>query len=354
MNLVSARRLGYRPSRAVRVPCSKGLNMHRRRNAFSVTLLATLAATATTAGAATFVVRTVASGNPGPSGEQINRNGGQAPVEVQANHSGSRITPYDPIPPSAPFESHVRVSSQAWARADMGGVHLRATSSGLAEDAEPFYSASFSGRAVASGGFGDSFVIGAPGSAGVMSASVGFSAQGLLSGATSVAGSVNPTFPGTADATLEWSARMVVLDNLGTLSEISLSGACSSRGGSALNCAGDTLGMHWLNLSFSAGQTLDLSIEGEVRANVFGGQYYGGMASADSQALFGNTLAWGGFRDVRDAANGAVAGFSAVSDSSGFDYAQPFASAVPEPSTWVLLLGGLVGLRLLRRRTREA
>ncbi|KQW43262.1 MULTISPECIES: PEP-CTERM sorting domain-containing protein [unclassified Roseateles] len=329
-----------------------------RRLCLAWPLLAALCASlgaAAPAAAATFVSRTSASGTPGPGGEHKDFAAGQAPVQAQSEHQGSRLVPYDPIPPSAPFESHTLVYSQATARADLGGVHLVARGRGLIEDAQPFYFSTFAAHATASGGFGDSFTINAPGTAGLLQGTAGFSVHALLSGAVQVAGSVDPAIPGNAEVYLSWTARMVVSDASGVLGDLSLSGGCSSLtsfNGGQLMCGGDALGMHFMNLSFSGGQTMSVSIEGEVRTSVFGTQGRGGMAQADGLADFGNTLAWGGFQNVQDAAGNPVAGFSALSASTGLNYATPFPSAIPEPSIWLLILVGLVGLARLGQRRR--
>ncbi|RZJ07206.1 MAG: PEP-CTERM sorting domain-containing protein [Rubrivivax sp.] len=237
----------------------------------------------------------------------------------------------------------------------MGGVHLLAGARGLVEDALPYYSSGFAAHAKASGGFGDSFVIGAPPAGGFITGSALFSVHALLSGVVGVAGSVDPALPGNAEVYVGWTARMVVRGASGTLGDISLSGGCNSFSNvkdGLFQCGGDALGLHAVSLSFAPGETLSISFEGEVSTSVFGTQSRGGMATAVSVADFGNTLAWGGFTNLHDASGNPVTGFSAVSASTGFDYAKPFASAVPEPATWWLLLCGIGGVAVLRQRRR--
>ncbi|WP_457417999.1 hypothetical protein [Roseateles sp. P5_E7] len=322
--------------------------------AFALPLLAGLSA-AVPACAADFVARTSASGSPSASGEQNYFASGKAPVEAQSEHQGSRLVPYDPIPAVAPFESHTLVHSLATARADMGGVHLLANASGLIEDAQPFYTSAFSAHAMASGGFGDSFTIVAPGAVGMLQGSAGFSVHALLSGAAQVAGSLDPSIPGNGEVTVSWTARMVVSGASGILGDVRLSGGCNSFtsvNDGLFRCGGDPLGQHSMSFSFASGETLSVSIEGEVRTSVFGAQGRGGMAQAVGLADFGHTMAWGGFQDVRDSLGNPVAGFTALSASTGFNYANSFPSAIPEPSAWLLMLCGLAGLTRLGQRRR--
>ena len=76
---------------------------------------------------------------------------------------------------------------------------------------------------------------------------------------------------------------------------------------------------------------------------------------ANFSAQFGETLKWGRTTTFTDAVTGEVLHDVTVTAASGFDYAHPtFATgAVPEPTTWALLLGGFgaVGLTARRRRT---
>jgi len=332
-----------------------------RRIAFALPLLAALTAAlfaAAPASAANFIARTSASGTPGPSGEERYFASGRAPVQAHSEHQGSRLVPYDPIPPVAPFESHTLAYSQATALADMNGIHLRADARGLIEDAKPFNTPGFSASATASAGLGDSITIGAPGAVGMLHATAAFSVHALLSGVTQVAGSMDPAIPGNAAVYLSWTARLVVSGDNGILGDLTLSGGCNSFtnvNDGLFKCGGDPLGLHsTTSFSFASGETLSVGIEGEVRLMVIGAQERGGMASASSVADFGNTMAWGGFQDVRDSLGNPVTGFTALSASTGFNYANPFPSAIPEPSTWLLMLCGLAGLARLGQRRRCA
>ena len=74
-------------------------------------------------------------------------------------------------------------------------------------------------------------------------------------------------------------------------------------------------------------------------------------ASAELTANYANSLLWGGISSVTDANGNPILDFT-VSSDSGFNYA----TAVPEPGTWAMLIAGLglLGLVAKRRSRKEA
>ena len=83
------------------------------------------------------------------------------------------------------------------------------------------------------------------------------------------------------------------------------------------------------------------------------------IASTDEAALvsdLGNAVGWGGIVALRTLDGTAITDFSAVSSSSGFDYAHAFSQPVPEPETYAMLLAGLglLGFSARRRRRQPA
>lgn len=100
------------------------------------------------------------------------------------------------------------------------------------------------------------------------------------------------------------------------------------------------------NVPFTFGRTIGLTLELSVTS---GADMLAPLAESSAQSLYTDTLSWQGLNEVRDAAGDLVAGYTAVSADSGFDYGRP----IPEPSTaGLMVLGGLfVALSRLRRRT---
>lgn len=72
-----------------------------------------------------------------------------------------------------------------------------------------------------------------------------------------------------------------------------------------------------------------------------------GSAAAGFTADFSHTLEWGGITKVTNLLTGEVVTDWTVTSASGYDYSQLF--LVPEPSSWLLLFGGVTALRLSRR-----
>lgn len=69
----------------------------------------------------------------------------------------------------------------------------------------------------------------------------------------------------------------------------------------------------------------------------------------------GNTVSWGGILGLTTSDGTAITDFSAVSGSSGFNYANAYVGAVPVPAAAWLFGSGLLGLvGVLRRRTLVA
>lgn len=77
-----------------------------------------------------------------------------------------------------------------------------------------------------------------------------------------------------------------------------------------------------------------------------------GVFEADGVADLGNTIAWGGITELRDANGQLITDFSAISATSGFDYRNAYVSAVPIPAAVWLFGSGLLGLIGVARRKK--
>lgn len=74
-------------------------------------------------------------------------------------------------------------------------------------------------------------------------------------------------------------------------------------------------------------------------------------ASASSFVDLGNTVAWNGITSLRDASGQLVTNYSAIAADTGFDY-RSAATAVPEPSSWLLLAAGVLMLATRQMKLR--
>jgi hypothetical protein len=68
---------------------------------------------------------------------------------------------------------------------------------------------------------------------------------------------------------------------------------------------------------------------------------------------YSHTITWGGINQVLDQNNAPVTNFTALG-SNGTNYAQSFAPAVPEPSSWAMLIAGFGLVGAAARRQKRA
>lgn len=116
------------------------------------------------------------------------------------------------------------------------------------------------------------------------------------------------------------------------------------------------LGLHTFTLDFAFGQPIDLqwqsAISASGRATSTGNERHF-MAEVESVADFASTFAWAGIQSVLDQNGLPVSAFTAL-NAYGVDYANSFATPVPEPNSVSLLLIGLLLLALAMLANRRS
>ena len=106
-----------------------------------------------------------------------------------------------------------------------------------------------------------------------------------------------------------------------------------------------------INISIRNGQTIGLSysIAVDSQAGVCCLTGLSPDSTAISQADFSHTFAWGGVSGVTNDLTGAILSGYKLTSLDGFNYS---ISAIPEPSTWAMMIGGFGWMGCLCRRRR--
>ncbi|MGM9484544.1 PEP-CTERM sorting domain-containing protein [Roseateles sp. NT4] len=109
----------------------------------------------------------------------------------------------------------------------------------------------------------------------------------------------------------------------------------------------DGFGTKTFTVSFVFGTPINLHMAASA-TSLAGASFIYGSNSAGFVTDLSHTLGWGGISGVTDAAGNAI-GYSALG-ASGFNFAQPFTSPVPEPASLLMMGVGLLALLTLSRR----
>jgi hypothetical protein len=111
----------------------------------------------------------------------------------------------------------------------------------------------------------------------------------------------------------------------------------------------NTFGMRTLVFDVVFGQAANMFLRVETTASAGAGGF--GVNYADFSSDLGHTVSWAGIGGLT-VGGLAVTDFTAVSPDTGFDFVSGFGAdtAVPEPSTWAMLLMGFAGLGAMARR----
>lgn len=267
-------------------------------------------------------------------------------AHVEAVYSGKAATP------------SASVAADAWASVDTGGgIHLSAYSESEMSQGQ----ALANGSAWASGDFSDQFTLS---SAGVAAGTGGyltfaFSISGSLQYSANNMFSLDPNIVGRADS--EWRAGILLKDTSHSgvewegwqrLSVLNADGLDIQSLGNA------TPGTFLFTMPVIFGSPLDLRIYASVDASSSAENHYnpGVIDSLDMTGLASleHTVAWGGITELRDDNGVIINDFSALSTTSGFDYANAYVSSVPAPpAAWLLGSGLIVLIGAARRKAKH-
>ncbi len=242
---------------------------------------------------------------------------------------------------SSPASTH----ADAYAVIGTGGLHMGAyTNSDLIGGNSFTY-----GQATASGSFADQFVFSSP------FATAGSS--GFATVALDISGSLLQSFWGPnasgnwlwGRSSADWRAGIVVNGVAWEgFQHVDMTNGVENGYGNAAP------GTYLFNIPVVFGNAMDLYLYASVQANSSVSNSYGASNTdqiiAMGHASFGNTFAWGGVTELRDANGVLITDFTAVSATSGFDYANAYVSAVPVPAAAWLMGSGLLGLVGVARR----
>jgi hypothetical protein len=118
--------------------------------------------------------------------------------------------------------------------------------------------------------------------------------------------------------------------------------------------SGNSNGLYKLYVAVGYDQALTIDIDAFANADALLRQ--GGLVPY-SVADLSHTVSWGGMTLYDNSFNPITTGFTAISPTTGFDYALPAppeVAAVPETSTWAMMLGGFAGLGFAGYRRNKA
>lgn len=239
--------------------------------------------------------------------------------------------------------------SSASFMATAGGLHIAAVASATGNGV-PGWSSGGSSSSYADAVSYDAFVVTAPSYA--PGAVFTVSASLSMTGSVGAMGSRSPAGAGGSfDALSSWQAEVQV-HNSTMLFPVNrrASSACWDNPSVGMGCGGAGFSTLGLTFTVANGLPTDLVLSGQVRARASAGATHEGLAGADAWSDLGHTIAWGGIESVLDGAGNPVATYSALSQTTGFDYRTAYVAAVPEPRTWLLFAVGMLMVVLPRAR----
>lgn len=249
--------------------------------------------------------------------------------------------------------------ANAWSRSGIAGIHLSASAFSKSGSLDPDpLNVGYVGRttagASAEGRFSDDFTLNVPNYApGAMFTVTGLMRiDGVASGSGELAPQPSTDWSSNARSNSIWTSEVTITN--GTLNLVTLRDKQECWGSERVadtRCVGTSPGWRTFsfampNQSWSAKLWMSAMVGASTSTNLIGG----GEALAYGAADLGNTIAWSGITELRDASGQLISDFSAISATSGFDYRNAYVSAVPIPAAAWLFGSGLLGLIGVTRR----
>jgi hypothetical protein len=283
-------------------------------------------------------------------------NASSAVVYDEGFFEGSTTIPGVPINSAGSSASTVGYSSSVvpglaasgHAQALFGALHATAFSAA----ANPGVGATSQTRGLGGATWADQLTISSATSSGAAFARATFSLSGGLNSLSEAASTGNSTMAAEVriNGALVFSTTAQLVSSGGAITVNDIRRGQALNGVFQIDPATDLTGDFSFDIPFVFGVPFLMS--GSLTAFT---QALSGAAGAEASASsnFGSSGLWGGISGVHLADGTALGGYSLGSDS-GFDWNNAFpAVAVPEPSTYAMLLAGLVFVGFAARRKRQ-
>lgn len=277
----------------------------------------------------------------------INSN---SPLDSRSSSFGTLLTARSDYAYQDSLLGSASASSSAFA--EIGALHVSAASnSSVSAPVSTQYVAGSNSGAVAS--IGDRFIIHSAsqtdGSKGTMTIAIGI--DGTVTGAGDNTNSIiGPGHTGGWNGTAWWQVQAQISSTKneggygGTLQTFGDS-FTENQSGVPHHSGPSTFGLQYLTFDFIFGSSIYTNLRAETFASSGASNDFFAPSSFSSAFLadLSHTISWRGITNVLDANGNPVNNYTALSDVSGFNYAQGY-SSVPLPASMWTFFAGLLAL----------